>query len=80
MGKNQSSTHYPTMAESVSNTTKWRPEMQNSLFTALGELLRWYIYVYVYECAWIHAHALEVITPVNALPKQETLDGMGSFL
>ena len=65
------------MTESVSDVTRLRSETWNCLLTVQGELLRWYTYVCVHECMWIHT--LEVITPVNVIPQQETLTRIGSF-
>ena len=54
--------------ELVSNAINFRPEMQNCLLVAQGELHvhvhRRDTYACVHECVWIHT--LEVITPVNA--------------
>ena len=53
------------------DTLPQHDRMWNCLLVTQGELLGCYTYVCVHECLWIDT--LEVFTPVNALPKQETL-------
>ena len=57
------------------DATKLRPEMQNCLLVAQGELLRWHIYACMHVCVWIHV--LGVIVPVKDFLNRKHLLGCG---